>query len=186
MKKSPLYTATGDSGTTSLVGGTRTSKASQRVETYGTIDELNSSIGLLRAQMTQSQPEDTALNTIQCRLFDIGTAIATPTPPGSDAPAAVAPDDIAAIEHEIDTIDSQLPPLKSFVLPGGTVSAAQAHVARTVCRRAERLMVALARTEPVHPLSLTYINRLSDYLFAIARFNNIKASHAEIFWSKDC
>ncbi len=98
----------------------------------------------------------------------------------------MTPADIAAIEHEIDTIDSQLPPLKSFVLPGGTVPAAQAHVARTVCRRAERLMVALAQTEPIHPLSLTYINRLSDYLFAIARFNNIKANHAEIFWSKDC
>jgi cob(I)alamin adenosyltransferase len=186
MKKSPLYTATGDSGTTSLIGGTRASKASPQIDAYGTIDELNSHIGIVRAAMNPDSQTDSALNTIQCRLFDIGTALATPANTTSTPPRAISQDDIAALEREIDRIDSLLPRLHSFVLPGGTLPAAQAHVARTVCRRAERTIVALTDTVPVHPSTLTYLNRLSDYLFAIARFNNIKENHTEIFWSKDC
>lgn len=184
MKKSNLYTATGDAGTTSLVGGKRESKASQRIDTYGTLDELNSHIGLLRAMMPDDDPTDAMLNTIQCKIFDIGTAIATPPEISTTDPVTQA--DIDTLEHNIDTIDSKLPPLSSFVLPTGTPASAQAHIARTVCRRAERLAVSLSQSAPVSPLSLVYLNRLSDFLFAIARFNNINASHPEIFWRKDC
>lgn len=184
MKKSTLYTATGDKGTTSLVGGTREPKDSPRIEAYGTIDSLNSHIGLLRA-LTETDPLTTPmLNTIQCRLFDIGTALATPGEPSAVPP--VDEEDIRQLETYIDTVDGKLPPLSSFVLPTGTQAAAQAHVARTECRRAERLLVAMNRTLPVHPQSLVYLNRLSDLLFAIARFNNINDSHPEIFWSKNC
>lgn len=184
MKKSNLYTATGDAGTTSLVGGKRESKASLRIDTYGTLDELNSHIGLLRAMMPTEAPTDSMLNTIQCKIFDIGTALATPPEVSTADPVNEA--DITALEHSIDTIDAELPPLKSFVLPTGTPAAAQAHIARTVCRRAERLAVSLSGATHVSPLSLVYLNRLSDFLFAIARFNNINAGHPEIFWSKDC
>lgn len=186
MKKSVLYTATGDNGTTSLIGGTRASKASPQIDAYGTIDELNSNIGLVRALMPGSLPTDSQLNTIQCRLFDIGTALATPASQTDTPPQAITPGQINELERAIDIIDSQLPQLHSFVLPAGSHAAAQAHVARTVCRRAERLIVALAQTHPVHQSTLTYLNRLSDYLFAIARFNNIKSNTPEILWSKDC
>ncbi len=184
MKKSHLYTATGDKGTTSLVGGARESKASPRIEAYGTIDSLNSHIGMLRAMTSKDELITPMLHTIQCRLFDIGTALATPgelspVPPVGDA-------DIATLENYIDTIDSNLPQLHSFVLPTGTPAAAQAHIARTECRRAERLIVAMSQHIPVHPQTLIYINRLSDLLFAIARFNNINCGQHEIFWTKDC
>ncbi|MDE6651365.1 MAG: cob(I)yrinic acid a,c-diamide adenosyltransferase [Paramuribaculum sp.] len=184
MTKSKLYTATGDRGTTSLVGGAREPKDSPRIEAYGTIDSLNSHIGLLRALTAQSPLTTPMLHTVQCRLFDIGTALATPgqlsdIPPVSDK-------DIQTLESYIDSVDATLPPLNSFVLPTGTTAAAQAHVARTECRRAERLIVALSRTTPVHPQTLIYLNRLSDLLFAIARFNNINTNQPEIFWTKNC
>ncbi|MDE7451901.1 MAG: cob(I)yrinic acid a,c-diamide adenosyltransferase [Paramuribaculum sp.] len=184
MKKSNLYTATGDKGTTSLVGGARERKDSPRIEAYGTIDSLNSHIGLLRSLTAADELTTPMLHTVQCRLFDIGTALATPgqlsdTPPVSE-------NDIKELETYIDTVDSHLPALNSFVLPTGTPAAAQAHVARTECRRAERLIVALSRTIPIHPQTLIYLNRLSDLLFAIARFNNINARQPEIFWSKNC
>ena len=184
MTKSKLYTATGDKGTTSLIGGAREPKDSPRIEAYGTIDSLNSHIGLLRALTAENSLTTPMLHTVQCRLFDIGTALATPgelstTPPVTDT-------DIRTLESYIDSVDSQLPQLNSFVLPTGTPPAAQAHIARTECRRAERLIVALSRTVPVHRETLIYLNRLSDLLFAIARFNNINTNQPEIFWTKNC
>ncbi|MBD5375058.1 MAG: cob(I)yrinic acid a,c-diamide adenosyltransferase [Bacteroides sp.] len=188
-KKSNLYTRTGDSGTTSLVGGSRTTKHSPRLEAYGTVDELNSHIGLLISHMPSNRdfaPIAHSLLKVQHRLFDIGAALATPTGPGEEPANGVTDSAITELEHEIDRIDSQLPPLNRFVLPGGTIAASQAHVARTVCRRAERRTLSLATDTPVAPEILRYLNRLSDYLFAIARFNNVKTSSTEIFWDKDC
>lgn len=186
MKKSILYTATGDKGTTSLVDGTRTPKDDPRVEAYGTLDELNSHIGLLRSACPPDELDtDTTLNTIQCRLFDIGTALATPTPNDSaDAPQALTTEDIRALENAIDTVDAAVEPMRGFILPAGSESAARAHVARTVCRRAERRIVSLSKHTAVHNLSLIYLNRLSDYLFALARHCNRIAGVNEVLWQK--
>lgn len=188
-KKSILYTRTGDRGTTSLVGGQRAPKDSPRLEAYGTVDELNSHIGLLISLLPATDtfaPVARHLLTVQHRLFDIGAALATPTEPGQTPPEGVTDAAVAAIEQEIDRVDASLPPLNRFVLPGGTVAAAQAHVARTVCRRAERRIITLADQAPVAQTILRYLNRLSDLLFAIARFNNVKTDATEIFWDKDC
>lgn len=186
-----IYTRTGDAGTTSLVGGRRTSKASPRLDAYGTIDELNSHLGLLRALGRQqlTAEDDAALLTVQNRLFNIGAYLATDTadlPMGPDTPSqGLLDSDIEALEQRIDALDPILPPLNSFILPGGTTAAAQANVARTVCRRAERHIASLqaART-PVHPLVPTFVNRLSDYLFILGRALNAAASCPDIPWSK--
>lgn len=187
--KSPLYTATGDNGTTALIGGTRTQKHAPRIEAYGTTDELNSHIGLLISLLPTDDtfhPIARTLTTIQHQLFNIGAALATPPIPGSHPRAGITPAEIDTLEQAIDRIDSQLPPLRQFILPGGTTAASQAHVARTVCRRAERRITALADQEPVAPETIRYINRLSDLLFAIARTCNVKTANPEILWSKDC
>lgn len=187
--KSNIYTRGGDKGTTSLVSGNRVEKDNPRIETYGTIDELNSSLGLLASLL--DDPQLVAfIHAIQNKLFDMGAYLATdpdhwtynaPMPlPGVDA------DDIAALEHQIDLITEQLPPLKHFILPGGTTAAATAQLTRTVCRRAERLAVALARQTHIAPQCLIFLNRLSDYLFVVARFINLKKNHPEIIWQKDC
>ena len=186
-----IYTRTGDAGTTSLVGGRRTSKASTRLDAYGTVDELNSHLGLLRAlgADTLTPDDDATLLTVQNRLFNIGAYLATDTadlPQGPDTPPqGLYEADILLLEERIDLLDADLPPLRFFILPGGTVAAAQANVARTVCRRAERLTATLqaART-PVHPLVPAFINRLSDYLFILARALNAAASRPDIPWSK--
>lgn len=190
MDKSRLYTRTGDSGTTSLVGGQRIAKHAPRLEAYGTIDELNSWIGLVAATATPLPPSaHTSLwTTIQSRLFDIGSYLAT-DPDGQWAAATANPvteADVALLEGSIDAVDSLLPSLQSFVLPQGTVGSCNAHVARTVCRRAERRVCALAEAAPVDPLVLRYINRVSDLLFAVARFNNVNTGTDEIFWTKGC
>ena len=178
--KSRLYTGGGDAGTTSLVGGTRVGKDDARLEAYGTLDELNSHIGLLAAGSAVDDHDRTVLADIQRRLFDAGTLLATE--PGSrwqPAPFGEAP--AKALEAEIDRLDAALPPLRSFILPGGHIESARAHVARTVARRAERRMVALARTGvDVDPDVMRYINRLSDYLFALARHLNHTTSTPEI------
>ena len=189
IKKSRLYTATGDDGTTGLVGGMRVPKHSARLEAYGTVDELNSHIGLLVASLPASDDFDAERSTlrwVQHRLFDIGSALATPPQPDVTPKAGVDEQCISRLEHAIDEVDSFLPPFRKFILPGGTVAAAEAHVCRTVARRAERRITALAATEPGNPLTQRYMNRLSDYLFAAARFNNIKAAADEVFWEKDC
>jgi cob(I)alamin adenosyltransferase len=158
-----IYTRTGDSGETSLFGGSRVAKNDPRIEAYGTIDELNSTVGVARASWPSS-PIDKQLSAIQSDLFDIGAHLAAP---GNDRFAGVEPRRIEELERAIDAMESELPPLTSFIIPGGSLAAAQLHVARTVCRRAERRVVALEDTATV-----AYLNRLSDYLFVAARYAN--------------
>ena len=158
-----IYTRTGDSGETSLFGGSRVAKDDPRIEAYGTIDELNSTVGVARASWPSS-PIDKQLGAIQSDLFDIGAHLAAP---GNDRFAGVEPRRIEELERAIDAMESELQPLTSFIIPGGSLAAAQLHVARTVCRRAERRVVALEDTATV-----AYLNRLSDYLFVAARYAN--------------
>ncbi len=190
MKKSPLYTRTGDDGTTSLVGGTRIAKSSPRLDAYGTVDELNSWIGLVAATSSELPVvnPDSFWTAIQSRLFDVGSYLAT-DPSGDFASMTANPisdKDIHIIEEAIDATDNLLPKLSSFVIPGGTVAACNAHIARTVCRRTERCILLLDSQEHVDQSVLRYINRLSDLLFAVARFNNINTGQTEIFWVKSC
>ena len=159
-----IYTRTGDSGETSLFGGTRVAKNDLRIEAYGTVDELNSFIGVARASWPSS-PVDSQLQRVQADLFDIGAYLAAPN---SDRFKSVPRSRIADLESAIDRMESELPPLKSFILPGGSLAASHLHVARTVCRRAERMLVALGDTSS----TLAYLNRLADYLFVAARFAN--------------
>lgn len=176
-----IYTKTGDSGTTSLLGGARVSKAHVRIEAYGTVDELNSYVGLLRDQEVNSSRKD-FLKTIQDRLFTIGADLATQ--PGKDK--VVKPDlqesDITLLEEAMDSMDEKLPPLTSFVLPGGHQSVSFSHIARCVCRRAERIAIALNDQEPVSPLVIQYLNRLSDYLFVLGRMMALELNAEEIKW----
>ncbi|MBL7810691.1 MAG: cob(I)yrinic acid a,c-diamide adenosyltransferase [Bacteroidetes bacterium] len=176
-----IYTRKGDDGKTGLIGGDRVSKHHIRVESYGTVDELNSHLGLLRSQISD-QPTLAALAQIQDRLFTLGSSLASA--PGN---RMVLPElydsDIAFLESEIDRMTSKLPELKNFVLPGATQPGAQAHVARCVCRRAERMVAFLADNETLEPLILIYLNRLSDYLFTTARFLDHELGGTEIAWS---
>lgn len=163
-----IYTKTGDEGTTALFGGKRVSKADLRIDTYGTVDELNSYIGLVRDQPV-NQNRKAILIEVQDRLFTIGSILATEPGNTKVKIPALAPSDITQLEQEIDAMDTQLPPMKFFVLPGGHPSVSFGHVARTVCRRAERLTIALDQHEKVDPLVIQYLNRLSDYLFVLCR-----------------
>ena len=164
-----IYTKTGDHGTTSLVGGSRVSKDDKRVEAYGTIDELNSHIGLLAEMFRPSQGGYyDELKTVQHNLFTIQTLLATEKEVPFQLPSL--PDDaVKGLEHRIDALQQGVPPFRSFVIPGGTPASAYCHVCRTVCRRAERLIVALGQEAPVDSLTSAYINRLSDYLFILSR-----------------
>ena len=182
MKKSVIYTGTGDKGTTSLVGGQRVSKASERIESYGTIDELNSFIGLLMTAMEEG-PDTEFLSFVQHKLFNIGSYLATDQETTEiQVPSRVSEESVERMEREIDRIDGELPKMKAFILPGGCRSAALAHVCRTVCRRAEREIYRLAETAPVEDLVLKFINRLSDYLFVLARKECIQHNGKEIIW----
>ena len=176
--KSSLYTRTGDAGTTSLVGGTRVSKADARLEAYGTIDELNSYLGLLVASRAPDRADRATLQNVQHRLFDVGTILAT-EPTSRWQPEPLPESCVEALEAEIDRLDDALPKHKRFILPGGHPDAAHAHVARTIARRAERRMVALG---DVDPTAMRLINRLSDYLFALARTINMRNRAPEVFW----
>lgn len=163
-----IYTKTGDQGSTSLFGGKRVSKADLRIDTYGTVDELNSWIGVLRDQsVNQSRKE--ILVEIQDRLFTIGSILATEPENTKVKIPSLAESDIELLENKMDEMDAILPPMRFFVLPGGHTSISFGHVARTVCRRAERLVIALSQTEKVDPLVIKYMNRLSDYLFMLCR-----------------
>ncbi len=184
-----IYTGTGDRGKTGLFSGERVSKDSARIEAYGTVDELNSVLGALRAALPVRQPETPAeLHAIQGDLFRIGAWLATT--PGSSAAAALEmfdPQRIAALERAIDRIDASLPPLAGFILPGGGIGAGWAHLARTVCRRAERRVVGIAggETNPETAAlkqALVYLNRLSDYLFVLARHLNQLEGIQETPW----
>lgn len=186
MKKSKLYTGTGDTGTTSLVGGVRARKDDIRLEAYGTIDELSGHLGLLLALSDSPTAVQAQLRHIQHKLFNIGAYLATkPAPDARPEPAGLTAEDIKDLEEGIDALDAEVPKANAFILPGGTVPSAQAHVARTVCRRAERLIVALARENYVSPTLLKYVNRLSDYLFILARAYNFNAHVEDLIWEKD-
>lgn len=217
MKKSPLYTRTGDGGTTSLVDGSRAAKCSPRVCAYGSVDELNSFIGLLHAHVCPlSADEGATLTGISNILFNVGCALATPdvTLSGVDIKATDAsscavpaddtisaapsgavglppilqglPDEIHALERAIDRLDGEVEPLRQFILPGGCVAAGHAHVARAVCRRAERDVLSLISTgATVHPLISAFLNRLSDYLFILARYLNRLTSTPELTWNNN-
>lgn len=182
-KKSNVYTATGDKGTTSLVGGKRVSKCDIRIEAYGMVDELNSFIGLL--ENLHNIPSETKLflRVVQNKLFNIGAYLASEKQAKADG---LDTDDIERIESEIDRLDAELPPLHNFVLPGGSRISSMAHVCRTVTRRCERTIVALAEEVTIDPNVIVYVNRLSDFFFVLARFNNIHNQIEEIFWDKDC
>jgi cob(I)alamin adenosyltransferase len=172
-----IYTKTGDEGMTSLFGGKRVSKSDLRIDTYGTVDELNSYIGLLRDQEVNKTREGILIQ-IQDRLFTIGSLLAT-EPGNTKVKVPVLYDnDIVALETEIDIMDSQLEPMRSFILPGGHPSVSFGHIARTVCRRAERLVIALDHEEKTAPHVIKYLNRLSDYLFMLCRKMS-KEMHAQ-------
>lgn len=178
-----IYTKTGDTGNTSLIGGTKVSKAHLRIESYGTVDELNSHIGLV-ADLLSDLPEKATLLEVQDRLFTIGAALACD--PAKESPLQI-PDlfesDVELLEQRIDAMEAVLPAMKSFVLPGGHPTVSQVHIARCVCRRAERCIVHL-QAEAEQPLSLVvkYVNRLSDYLFVLARFTAQHLQAPEVPW----
>ncbi len=190
MKKSPLYTRTGDKGTTALVDGSRVAKNSPRVCAYGSIDELNAFIGLLRCHIAPVAPDrEAVVAMVSNTLFNIGGCLATPATETDNSLALSLLGDIdpriAELEREIDLLDSEVEPLRCFVLPGGCEAAAHAHVARAVCRRAERDILTLADTGAfIPPALLTFINRLSDYLFILARYLNHLTAHPDIPWEK--
>jgi cob(I)alamin adenosyltransferase len=174
-----IYTKTGDAGETSLFGGARVRKDDGRIEAYGTIDELNSFLGVARAAWP-SASIDAQLHAVQSDLFDIGAHLASP---GSSRFAGPDAARIAALEQSIDAMESELAPLKTFILPGGSLAASHLHVARTVCRRAERLVVALRDADDATTRSIAYLNRLSDFLFVAARYANLHAGIADVPWT---
>ncbi len=175
-----IYTKTGDSGETGLFGGARLPKHHLRIESYGTVDELNAHLGVVRDMVTGDLPR-AALKAIQDRLFSVGAFLATAPGKGS-MPLDLGPADISFLESEIDRMETSLPPLRNFILPGGHPAVSFCHVARCVCRRAERLVVALSDTDPVDPLVLQYMNRLSDYLFVLSRDIARENGVSEIIW----
>jgi cob(I)alamin adenosyltransferase len=177
-----IYTKTGDTGTTSLFSGGRVSKTHLRVEAYGTVDELNSVLGVARAVGTSSQTNDW-LEQVQNQLFNLGADLATPLDAKAEWVVRMDAATITWLETTIDRMTAELPPLQNFILPGGTVAAAQFHVARTVCRRAERLVVALQTEEATGEYPLIYLNRLSDWLFTLARWENQQAGIVETAWA---
>lgn len=185
--KSKLYTKTGDRGTTRLVDGSTVPKHSPRVEAYGTVDELNSHLGEAVARV-QRDPRladlQSPLRSIQNVLFSIGSLFACEDPKIFQKLPGVDDVHIGTIEAAIDTFDGVLPPLTNFILPGGHEAAAALHVARTVCRRAERLCAHIGTGQPQYAPSLIYLNRLSDFLFAAARWCNWKTQQPDILWEK--
>jgi cob(I)alamin adenosyltransferase len=179
-----IYTRTGDEGETGLFGGGRVRKDDPRVTAYGEVDELNSAIGVARAA-EPAQLFDAELEAIQRDLFSIGGQLATPDPEKvrkALEKAALSTERVGDFERAMDAADAELPPLRAFVLPAGTPKAAALHLARTVCRRAERGVISLAREHPVPTLFVVYLNRLSDYLFTLARLANHRAGRGDVTW----
>jgi cob(I)alamin adenosyltransferase len=181
-----IYTKTGDDGTTALGTGERRPKYDLRIETYGTVDETNAAIGMARAVLDPEFAElDAMLARVQNDLFDLGAELATPDDgkPKDYEPLRIVISQAERVERDIDKLNMELQPLRSFVLPGGSRAAAALHLARTICRRAERLMVALAHQEPerVGRLGLVYMNRLSDFLFVASRWVNGRGE-ADVLW----
>jgi len=182
MLKMKIYTKTGDTGQTSLFGGKRISKADLRIDAYGTVDELNSFIGLLNVSFVDITQNDLLLE-IQHKLFAVGSNLASDPEKNLITPGTVD-DDILTLENNMDNMDAQLSPLTNFILPGGSVAIANAHVCRTVCRRAERLVIALDQADgKVKPIIIRYLNRLSDYFFILARYIAHVEQVPEILWN---
>lgn len=176
-----IYTKTGDKGQTSLIGGTRLPKHHIRIEAYGTVDELNSHIGLLRDVISQEATAALLIH-IQDRLFTIGSHLAADPEKNKMQLPPIFEEDVVALEKAIDEMDAQVPPMKSFVLPGGHVHVSYCHIARCVCRRAERAVMRLAENEPVEEIHGKYLNRLSDYLFMLSRWLVQELKANEIPW----
>ncbi|NJP06043.1 MAG: cob(I)yrinic acid a,c-diamide adenosyltransferase [Chloroflexaceae bacterium] len=174
-----IYTRTGDAGETGLWGGQRVAKDSLRVHSYGTIDELNAVLGIVRTQDLH-QELDTVIERIQNELFVLGADLATPGE--STRIERIQEHQVQALEQEIDQFETELQPLRQFILPGGSSSAAYLHLARNVCRRAERMVVSLSTHDPINEQVLPYLNRLSDWLFVIARLANARSGVADVPW----
>jgi len=177
-----IYTKTGDKGITSLIGGTRVPKHHLRIETYGTVDELNSFLGMIRDLTGGDEHLQHILKEIQDRLFTIGSLLAADPEKSRMKLPDLHEDDITLLENEIDSMNEDLSELRSFILPGGHPTASWCHLARCVCRRCERLVSHLAEENEVHPLVITYLNRLSDYLFVLSRKVLMEEKKQEISW----
>ncbi len=175
-----IYTKTGDAGETSLFGGRRLPKDHLRIDAYGTVDELNSFLGLVSDVLTEESSR-LLVRQIQSRLFDMGASLAS-DPEKFSTGASLRESDILHLEEAIDRMESVLAPLKNFILPGGHISVSYCHLARCVCRRAERLVVALAKAEPVDEIVVKYLNRLSDFLFVLARYQGHLLGVPEVLW----
>jgi len=176
-----IYTKTGDKGQTSLLGGTRLPKHHIRIEAYGTVDELNSHIGLLRDVIEEKNTFDLLIS-IQDRLFTIGSHLAADPEKNKMQLPPVHEEDVTALEKAIDKINEQVPEMKSFVLPGGHIHVSYCHIARCVCRRAERAVLRLSENEKVEDIHVKYLNRLSDYLFMLSRWITMDKNANEIAW----
>lgn len=175
-----IYTRKGDSGETGLLGGSRVSKANARIEAYGTVDELNSGLGLIR-DSTSIDGLDASLVRVQHQLFSIGSILASEADSKIELPG-ISQKEVDFLEKEMDLMDAELPELRNFILPGGNLSASHCHVARCVCRRAERRVVSLQELSEVDEMIIHYLNRLSDYLFVLARFITLKMGGQETAW----
>lgn len=181
-----IYTRTGDAGSTSLVGGKRVRKDSVRLDAYGTVDELNSFLGLLLASDGLDADAETTLRMVQNRLFNVGAYLATDNSDNPMAePAGLGHKEIGELERQIDLMTDRLPQLRAFILPGGCGAAAMANVCRAVCRRAERRVIALTQEARVDDIVIRFLNRLSDYLFTLGRYANHLSGTPECEWVKD-
>jgi cob(I)alamin adenosyltransferase len=186
MKIVKVYTRTGDQGETSLVGGVRIKKSNIRLEAYGTVDELSAHLGMLVAMMKEGDEREFVIR-IQNNLFNVCTHLATDQSQTQLYPSAhLAEGEIASLEQRIDNLMKQLPERQGFVLPGGVPAACQAHICRTVCRRAERRIAALAEEAQIAPEMQQFVNRLSDYLFVLAKIINFNEGKSEIVWQNVC
>lgn len=177
-----IYTRGGDRGETSLYGGQRVWKDALRVQTYGTVDECNAALGVALTHIRDSEIRDTVTR-IQGELFEVGADLATPLARGETVPR-IQPEATARLEAEVDRFEEELPPLRQFILPGGSPGGAALHLARAICRRAERHLVTLEQTEELNPEVLRYLNRLSDHLFVLARLASLRAGTAEMVWER--
>jgi cob(I)alamin adenosyltransferase len=176
-----IYTRGGDQGETSLGNGDRVDKNDLRIEAYGTVDEVNSLIGIIRFHLSNDTIADKMLNRIQNDLFDLGADLCIPQKNEHDNDLRIVQSQVDRLEKEIDKMNEKLQPLNSFVLPGGTLAAAYLHQARTVTRRAERILTSLSRREMINPCAISYINRLSDHLFVMSRMVN-KNGELDVLW----
>ena len=177
-----IYTKKGDAGQTSLLGGTRVSKSHIRIEAYGTVDELNSHIGLIRDSQKDNRINDSLINVQNC-LFTVGSILASDPDKAKAKIPDLAETDVEYLEKEIDRMNETLPELKNFILPGGNIVSSYCHIARTACRRAERITISLSEVSEVDPITIVYLNRLSDYLFILSRKVLADLGGTEIPWT---